>query len=185
MGRWEPDARGRLARAALTLYAEQGFDRTTVAEIAEAAGLTESTFFRNFADKREVLFYGAEGAAELLASSIAASTGTPMDAVSAALEAWTAIMQEDIDRVRQRDAVIAANPELQERNLTKHAELAAAMAAALRDRGTLDTIARLTAETGIVVFTAAYARWIEEPGKEDLPSRVRAAMVELRGALAQ
>jgi hypothetical protein len=108
-----------------------------------------------------------------------------MDAVSAALETWTAIMQEDIDRVRQRDAVIAANPELQERNLTKHAELAAAMAAALRDRGTLDTIARLTAETGIVVFTAAYARWIEEPGKEDLPSLVRAAMVELRGALAQ
>ena len=67
MGRWEPDARGRLAKAAMELYAEQGFEQTTVAEIAARAGLTERTFFRHFADKREVLFYGMEMARDLLA----------------------------------------------------------------------------------------------------------------------
>ena len=59
MGRWEPDARGRLVKAAMELYGERGFEQTTVAEIAERAGLTERTFFRHFADKREVLFAGA------------------------------------------------------------------------------------------------------------------------------
>ena len=59
MGRWEPDARGRLEQAALALYLERGFENTTVAEIAERAGLTERTFFRYFADKREVLFSGS------------------------------------------------------------------------------------------------------------------------------
>ena len=59
MGRWEPGARGRLARVALELYAERGFEQTTVEDIAERAGVTERTFFRHFADKREVLFDGS------------------------------------------------------------------------------------------------------------------------------
>ena len=59
MSRWEPDARGRLEKAALALYGERGFENTTVAEIADRAGLTERTFFRYFTDKREVLFAGA------------------------------------------------------------------------------------------------------------------------------
>src|SRR6266851_3359680 len=86
MGRWEPDARGRLAQAALTLYAEQGFDQTTVAEIARLAGLTERTFFRHFADKREVLFYGTETARGLLVRAVAdaPASATPIDAVGAA-----------------------------------------------------------------------------------------------------
>ena len=71
MGRWEPDARGRLAKAAMTLYADQGFDQTTVAEIAARAGLTERTFFRHFADKREVLFYGMEMLQDVLADRAA------------------------------------------------------------------------------------------------------------------
>jgi hypothetical protein len=58
MTRWEPNARGRLEQAALALYGERGFENTTVAEIAARAGLTERTFFRHFADKREVLFAG-------------------------------------------------------------------------------------------------------------------------------
>ena len=71
MGRWEPNARGRLEQAAMELYLERGFDQTTVAEIAERAGLTERTFFRHFADKREVLFAGAGALQELLVSAVA------------------------------------------------------------------------------------------------------------------
>ena len=96
MGRWEPDARGRLEQAALALYGERGFEQTTVAEIAERAGLTERTFFRHFADKREVLFAGAGALQELLVSTVASApdSAAPIDAVAAALEAAGALLQE-------------------------------------------------------------------------------------------
>jgi AcrR family transcriptional regulator len=68
MSRWEPDARGRLGQAAIELYVERGFDDTTVADIAERAGLTERTFFRHFADKREVLFAGQDEFQQLFVS---------------------------------------------------------------------------------------------------------------------
>jgi len=121
MGRWEPDARGRLAKAAMALYAEQGFEQTTVAEIAARAGLTERTFFRHFADKREVLFYGMDMARDLLTRTIAEApaSATPMEAIGAALQALAAVFQENPERVRLRDAIVSANAELRERELSK------------------------------------------------------------------
>src|SRR5580658_7988679 len=114
MTRWEPDGRGRLEQAALALYGERGFDNTTVAEIAERAGLTERTFFRYFADKREVLFWGAGALEELLVSVVADApdAATPIDAVVTALEAAGAMLEERREPARQRQAVIAANAEL-------------------------------------------------------------------------
>src|ERR1700759_2830499 len=102
MGRWEPDARGRLAKAAMALYAEQGFEQTTVAEIAARAGLTERTFFRHFADKREVLFYGMEMIRDLLGRAVASgpNAATARDALGAAFEAAGAISQELLERGR-------------------------------------------------------------------------------------
>ncbi|GAA1069719.1 TetR/AcrR family transcriptional regulator [Kitasatospora nipponensis] len=187
MGRWEPGARGRLAQAAMTLYAEQGFERTTAAQIAARAQLTERTFFRHFADKREVLFYGTESARDLLTSAVtSAPAGTaPMDAVSAALEALAAQFQENPERVRVRDAIVSANAELRERELVKLAGLAAAMADALRERGTPEPAASLAAETGIAVFKVAFARWISDPDRPDLPEILRTWTDELRGVLAQ
>ena len=89
MARWAPDARGRLERAALELYGEHGYDATTVAEIAERAGLTERTFFRYFADKREVLFWGAGALQGFLVDAVdtAPASVAPLEAVVAALEA--------------------------------------------------------------------------------------------------
>src|SRR5580658_4348038 len=117
MGRWEPDARGRLLQAAFALYGEQGFEQTTVAEIAERAGLTERTFFRHFADKREVLFAGAEALREQLMSTVvgAPESLAPIDAAAAGLEAAGAFIQEGGDLPRERQAIIAASTELQER----------------------------------------------------------------------
>jgi AcrR family transcriptional regulator len=186
MGRWEPDARGRLAKAALALYAEQGFEKTTVAEIAKQAGLTERTFFRQFADKREVLFYGMEMLRDLLVRAVAdaPASATAMDAVSAAFQAAGAMLQENSERVRLRDAVVSANAELRERELIKLAAFASAVAAALRDRGVPEPAANLAAETGVAVFKVAFARWASEPGQPDLPGTFRESMAELRDVLA-
>jgi AcrR family transcriptional regulator len=185
MGRWKPDARGRLAKAALALYAEQGFEKTTVAEIAKQAGLTERTFFRQFADKREVLFYGMEMLRDLLVRAVAdaPASATAMDAVGAAFQAAGAMLQENPERVRLRDAVVSANAELRERELIKLAAFASAVAAALRDRGVPEPAASLAAETGVAVFKVAFARWVREPGQPDLPGTFRESMAELRGVL--
>jgi AcrR family transcriptional regulator len=186
MGRWEPNARGRLAQAALTLFAEQGFDQTTAADIAGLAGLTERTFFRHFADKREVLFYGMETARKLLTGAVAdaPASATPIEAVGAALEALGAVFQENPERARLRNAVVSANAELRERELTKLASFAAAMAGALRGRGVPEPAASLAAEAGIAVFKIAFGRWVSEASGLDLPGILRESMAELRGVLA-
>jgi AcrR family transcriptional regulator len=182
MGRWEPNARGRLELAALELYGERGFEQTTVVEIAERAGLTERTFFRHFADKREVLFGGAGALQELLVSTVASApdSTTPIDAVAAALEVAGALLQERREFARKRQAVIVANAELQERELIKLATLGSAMADVLRQRGVTDPAASLTAEAGIVVFKVAFENWIEQPNQRDFPQLIRQSLDELK-----
>jgi AcrR family transcriptional regulator len=185
MGRWEPNARGRLAQAALTLYAEQGFEQTTAAEIARAAGLTERTFFRHFADKREVLFYGTSALRDVIVRAIADAppAATAMDAVSLVLQTVSLLVQETPGIARARAEVVSANPELRERELVKLAEIAAAMARALRDRGVHEPAASLTAEAGIAIYKVSFARWISEPGQPDLLAILRESTAELKGAL--
>src|SRR5579859_78696 len=175
VGRWEPNARGRLEQAAMELYVERGFEETTVADIAHRAGLSERTFFRHFADKREVLFAGASALQEHLVSAVASAPESlaPMDAVASGLHAVAALLQERRGRefARQRQAIIAANAELRERELIKMAALAAATAGALRRRGAREPAASLTAEAGIAVFRIAFERWVTGKQRRDL-SRV-------------
>ena len=186
MGRWEPNARGRMEQAALELYVERGYEQTTVAEIAERAGLTERTFFRHFADKREVLFAGAGALQELLVTAVAGAPDAvaPLEAVAAALEAAGALLQERREYSRRRQSVIDANPALQERELIKLAALASALAGALRRRGVTGPAASLTAEAGIAVFKIAFERWIGETGQSDLPRLIRESLDELRTVTA-
>jgi AcrR family transcriptional regulator len=175
MSRWEPNARERLTGAAMDLFRERGFDQTTVAEIADRAGLTERTFFRYFADKREVLFAGQERLLEIYTATIDAAPGTatPMELVEAALLAGTPVFDQRRDLSRQRHAVISAHPELQERELLKRASMAAAVAAALRQRGVPEPTASLAAEAGAITFKTAYSRWVTNPGPPDLPQLIR------------
>src|SRR5581483_3773830 len=186
MSRWEPDARSRLEQAALKLYVERGFEQTTVAEIARDAGVTERTFFRHFADKREVLFGGSEMLRALLVDTIAEAPASipPIEAVAAALDAAGTRLQERREHSRQRQAVIDAHPELQERELLKLASLASAMADALRGRGVTDPAASLAAETGIAVFKIAFVRWHAEPGEPRLPRLIRDSFDALRTVTA-
>ena len=186
MGRWEPDARGRLEQAALALYGERGFEQTTVAEIAKRAGLTERTFFRYFADKREVLFWGAGTLQDFLVSTVASvpDSAAPIAAIAAALEAAGALLQERREMARQRQAVIAANAELRERELVKLAALASALAGALRQRGVAEPAASLAAEAGIAVFRIGFERWINQTSQADLPQLIRDSLDELKAVTA-
>ena len=186
MGRWEPNARGRLEQAALELFTERGFEQTTVTEIATRAGLTQRTFFRHFADKREVLFWGQGMLRELLVNGVAAAPAgaAPIDAVAAALAAAGAMLQERGEIAAERQAIIDANEELRERELIKLASLAAAMAAALRERGVGEPAASLTAEAGIAAFKIAFQRWVGKPGEAALPYLIRDSLDQLRNATA-
>lgn len=170
MGRWEPDAVGRLQQAALELYGERGFEQTAVADIAERAGLTERTFFRYFADKREVLFLGSESLQELFENAVANAPASlaPIDAVGEALRATAMFFVDRREHASRRQAVIAANPSLQERELIKMSTLAAAAARALRTRGVGDPAAMLTAEAGVAVFKIAFERWVDQSDDRDL-----------------
>jgi AcrR family transcriptional regulator len=186
MARWEPDAAGRLVEAAMQLYRERGFDRTTVADIAARAGLTERTFFRYFADKREVLFSGARTLQDFLVDQVASAPSSlpPIDVVARALAETAAFFEQRRDFARQRHALIVAHAELQERELIKLAALATAIGGALRRRGVPTSAASLAAEAGMTIFKRAFEAWVEDGKQRDLEFHVRAAHAELEGVVA-
>jgi AcrR family transcriptional regulator len=181
MSRWEPNALERLQQAAFDLYTERGYDQTTVAEIATRAGLTERTFFRHFADKREVLFAGGDRFRAAIVDSVEAAppSATALEAVTAGVEAAGSVFPA-LELVRRRQALILANPELQERELVKLASVATSLGEALRRRGVPDTAAELAAETATSVLRIALARWIEDPAERPWEVHVREAIGELR-----
>jgi AcrR family transcriptional regulator len=182
MGRWEPNASNRLREAAMDLFTERGFEQTTVADIAERAGLTARTFFRYFADKREVLFDRSESLQEHLVAAVdqCPPEASAMEAVGAALDAAAAMLGERRDYSRQRQVVITAHAELRERELTKMARLAVALSEALRRRGIAEPDASLAAEAGIAVLRVAFERWVSEPGDVGLAELMRESLDRLR-----
>ena len=185
MARWEPDAAGRLAEAAMQLYRERGFDQTTVADIAARAGLTERTFFRYFADKREVLFSGAHALQEFLVERVARAPASmaPIDVVSSALAETGELFEQRREFARQRHSLIVTHAELHERELIKLASLASAIGEALRRRGVAAPAASLAAEAGITIFKRAFESWVGDGKKRDLGHHVRAAHAELEGVV--
>ena len=187
MARWEPNTSERLAVAALDLFAERGYENTTVIDIAQRAGLTKSTFFRHFQDKREVLF-GDGTMNEILAEAIAAApaTAAPLEAVAHALNAIGRRAFTPAHRafVARRRAVIAANPELQEREALKGLGLTASTTEALSRRGVPDLTARVAADLGALAMTIAYERWSDTTDDDDFGEVARQALDEVRAASA-
>lgn len=179
MGRWTPDARGRLAKAAIELYAERGFEKTTVADIAERAGVTERTFFRHYADKREVLFAGSTALQDAVLAAIAAAPADapPFAVAGEGMRAAAGLIDSrGGDFPRSRAAVIAATPSLQERELLKLAALATASGEALRARGVAEPAASLAGQAAVGAFHVGFAQWIAGPAEETLLSHVEAAL---------
>ncbi len=161
MSRWEADAAGRLERAALELFDERGFDRTTVAQIAKRAGLNERSFYRYFTDKREVLFDGGHELERRLTQAIqeAPDDAGPLDALLAALgDAARVFRPKELLRTRER--VINANLQLRERELVKMDALYTALVSALRARGADETTARIATDIAISIWRVAADRWL-------------------------
>jgi AcrR family transcriptional regulator len=183
MGRWEPGASERLRTAALELFADPGFDQTTVAQIAARAGVTERTFFRHFTDKREVLF---DGQNELQSVFVAGVIDAPDDA--APLE----IIRFALDRVAEfftperrpwsttRRAIIETHPSLGEREQFKMLALTAAVASAFRERGMTEPAASLTAQSALGVFHVAFVMWTTPEETRDYRELVALAIAELK-----
>jgi AcrR family transcriptional regulator len=189
MARWEPGARERLVVAAVDLFIEHGYDATTVAQIADRAGVTKSTFFRYFPDKRELLVAGQETLSQLLAEGIAEAPhgASPLEAVAAGLRLASSSMGPMNRELGPRlKAAVAASAELQDRDALKSVGLAAAMTAALVARGVPDPIAHLASELGVLAFKRGYAEWSEagDDAADDLAVYALAALDELRAATA-
>jgi AcrR family transcriptional regulator len=187
MARWQPETTQRLVVAAVDLFTEQGYDATTVAQIAERAGVTKSTFFRHFSDKRELLVAGQETLSRLLAEGIAEApaNASPLEAVAEGLRRASSAMGPTNRELGPRlKAAVAASTELQERDALKSVGLAAAMTAALITRGVPDPTAQLAAEMGVLAFKQGYARWSEDDhdDTQGLAHHALAALQDLRTA---
>jgi AcrR family transcriptional regulator len=182
MSRWKPDAEGRLIRAAITLFDAQGYDETTVADIAQTAGLTKRTFFRYFADKREVLFNGSDELTERWIDGIRAAPADAgaMAAISAGLDEVAEMFADRHPFASMRSRIIAAHPELQERELIKLQRLAGAITAALRERGVGDNAAVLAAQSGVTVFHVAFAHWVQQSDPAGFRRLMDASLEDLR-----
>ena len=187
MGRWQPDGRSRIEEAALELFMERGFESVTVSEIAARAGLTERTFFRHFADKREVLFGGQSELLEFMAQTIVATPQTvaPLDAV---VNAFARVAHEVIEERRalleKRNAVIGAVEGLRERELLKLAALSNVIAQALQSRGVAALAASLAAEAGVTVFKVAFERWIEPANERPFAEWIGETREQLKAVTA-
>jgi len=183
MVRWKPGAPERLQRAALELFATRGFEQTTASEIARSVGLTERTFFRHFADKREVLFFGQQQFAQAFLTGVAAAPpdASPMEVVASAVRCGSELFPaERRAHSRLRQSVIDQNPALQERELLKLAGLATTLTDALRARGVDDPAATLAAHSGVTVFGIAFGQWLREGEARPLAEIAAAVLDDLR-----
>ena len=183
MARWAPDARERLETAALDLFVANGYEQTTVGQIADRAGLNRATFFRHFADKREVILAGDDALGDLFTDAIrtAAAGATVAECLQAALAAAdNAMTSQRRATATRRIQVVATNSELQERGQLKFARVTTAIADVLRERGIDDLTARLAAEIGMLAFRIAFQRWLQSANGEPFPTFAAQALDDLQ-----
>ena len=192
MGRWEPNARGRLARAALVLSAEKGYDSTTVAEIAAAAGVTERTFYRYFPDKADAFFPDNTELLVRLSAVVrdAVRAGhPPLDAALAAVGDLAGYVSQEPERVSLTAQVVPAVPALAGRDLVRQRQTADAISGALADSGVPPLDAQLAAETALGIWRVAVGQWTQDPDagtlNEVLVSTAEAARAQARARTPQ
>jgi len=187
MGRWQPDALLRLRQAAMELFQERGYEGTTVEEIAQRAGLTQRTFFRYFADKREVLFAGTGEFETKIVEGVRDST--EIDPLARVVGAFDAVAKVYFDArteaVRQRRLIIESSPELQEREVLKLGRVVSQVAVVLQSQGQDPSAAQFISELGMLVFRSSFAIWASGTTRETLAATIHATLERLRGIVSR
>jgi AcrR family transcriptional regulator len=181
MPRDKEDARKRLVKAAIELFAEKGFDHTTAAQIAARAGVTARTFFRHFPDKREVLFEGQTILGAVLSQAITEAPPelSPIETLRRAFASITEMLEQNRRFSEPRQHIISATPALQEREVAKHAAIARVVGEALQKRGVKTRRANLAAQTGLAVLSYALDAWFVDPSSR-LANYLDSAFAELQ-----
>ena len=183
MSRWQPDAASRLERAARELFVEQGFAETTVPQITERAGLTTRTFFRHFADKREVLFAFDEQLPGIVSALMAAAPAehSPARVIREGLPVIaTSQLDGALDYLTTHRGIVRSDDGLRERELRKNAALTEAIRAGFVARGESEQTAELVAHLGATAFTISVNRWIDEGGHHALSDIMTETIDSLR-----
>ena len=176
------NARERFESAALALFRERGYARTTVPDIAARAGLTERTFYRYFADKPEVLFWRAGEFETAMVEAIARAptAAATIEALLAGFEAIGEVFDTTRADIAARHALVAAHPEFTARDLLKKQELTIAVSRALRARGMNEVEAHVASETGMTVWRIALDRWTWDDAGSSFVDHVRQAFEQIR-----
>jgi AcrR family transcriptional regulator len=186
MARWEPDAQGRLLRAALDLFAEHGYEATTTAQIAERAGLTKTTLFRLFADKREIVFQGQSRLVALVKQGVeeAPANSSASQLMVSALRVLTGAHADEQRRIgRILDPILASNSDLYERAVAKRFALASALEGALIEHRVDEWQAGVLADLGIRAYYAGYDVWVASENSEPLFNYALDELKHLEGAV--
>lgn len=169
----------------MDLFERQGFAATTIPQIAEAAGLTTRTFFRHFADKRDVLFLrdrefpdavGDVMTSVPLEDSGPAAVRAGLAAACRGLEAWRR-------PIARRRTIVHSEPALHERELLQRHHLARAIDASLRTRGIDAPQSRTLAAVAVMCFDLAMQKWLDGPDDLLLEECVASVWSEVRDCL--
>ncbi|WP_407572528.1 TetR/AcrR family transcriptional regulator [Deinococcus altitudinis] len=183
MARWKKGAQDRLEQAALALFLEQGFAETTVPQIAVRAGLTTRTFFRHFADKREVLFAGDEAVPALVQSLIAQAPPDtrPVPLILSHLGPFAeTVFGHRRDVLLLRSRIISLDQGLEERKLQKMAMLRAAIVDGFLHRQVDELTATLAADLAMMVLGTALTRWLTAGESRPLSSVLAEVLIAFR-----
>ena len=159
----------------MELFAERGYDATTAAQIAERAGLTKTTLFRHFADKREILFQGQDELVALAVGGVvsAPANGAPFEVLRAAVLALCAVHVEERRQIRRElVSILSSSSELQERAVFKRHAVTDALQAALAARLDDPRRAAVLADAGIRAYYDGYEAWVAADERGDLVDRV-------------
>lgn len=187
MSRWRPDARERLQQAALELFAEQGFAATTVPEITARAGLTTRTFFRHFADKREVL-YADDAEVPAMVASMMAQAPAGTDPLALIVDGLRTVAETRFEPRRAallaRRELVRTDAGLQERDLRKRAVMAEAIRSGFVERGLEPARAALLAETCVTLINVALAEWLDRDDGRPLHAIILDTLATLRATLS-
>ncbi len=186
-GRPPRTSAARLQEVALKLFVENGFDTTTIDDVAEAAGIGRRTFFRYHASKNDLVWGDFDAGLEQFRAGLADGAGLPMaQALTEAVVAFNAVPRRQETSHRQRMFLILTVPALQAHATLRYAAWRHVVEEFAVERtgeppGSL--VPRLVGHTALAASLSAYEQWLVAPGAR-LEELLRRAFGDLGRMLA-